>query len=96
MIRYKSGAEAVEALKTNKVDMVIIDNEPAKSFVAANENAIKILDGANEYAVEDYAICVAKENTELLEKINAALAELKADGTIEKIVSKYINDGSAN
>ncbi len=91
--RYKTGADAVEALKSNKVDMVIIDNEPAKSFVAANDG-IKILEGENEYAIEDYAICVAKGNTELLEKINNALEELKEDGTIDGIVSKYINDGS--
>jgi polar amino acid transport system substrate-binding protein len=89
VVRYKTGAEAVEALKTDKVDMVIIDNEPAKSFVAANEG-IHILEGDNEYAIEDYAICVAKENTELLEKINQALKELKEDGTIDKIVNKYI------
>ena len=93
VIRYKTGAEAVEALKTNKVDMVIIDNEPAKSFVAANVDAVHILDGDNEYAIEDYAICVAKNNTELLEKINKALNELKADGTIDAIVAKYINSG---
>ena len=83
-------AEAVEALKTGKVDMVIIDNEPAKSFVDANEG-IHILEGDNEYAIEDYAICVAKENTELLEKINAALKELQDDGTVQAIVDKYIN-----
>ena len=96
IVRFKTGAEAVEALKTNKVDMVIIDNEPAKSFVAANVGKIHILGGDNEYAVEDYAICVAKGNTELLEKINQALKELKEDGTIDKIVAKYINDGSSN
>ena len=95
VVRYKTGAEAVEALKTDKVDMVIIDNEPAKSFVAANEGKIHILAGENEYAIEDYAICVAKENTELLEKINQALKELKEDGTIDKIVDKYINDGAS-
>ena len=78
VVRYKTGAEAVEALKTDKVDMVIIDNEPAKSFVAANDG-IHILEGDNEYAIEDYAICVAKDNKELLDKINTALAELKAD-----------------
>ena len=89
VVRYKTGADAVEALKTDKVNMVIIDNEPAKSFVAANEG-IHILEGDNEYAVEDYAICIAKENTELLDKINKALDELKKDGTIDKIVSKYI------
>lgn len=87
--RYKTGADAVQALKSNpsKVTAVIIDNEPAKSFVAANDG-LKILDG--EYANEDYAICVAKENTELLESINKALAELQADGTIDRIIAKYI------
>jgi polar amino acid transport system substrate-binding protein len=89
VVRFKTGAEAVEALKTGKVDMVIIDNEPAKSFVDANEG-IHILEGDNEYAVEDYAICVAKENTELLEKINGALKELQEDGTVKAIVDKYI------
>ena len=90
VVRFKTGAEAVEALKTGKVDMVIIDNEPAKSFVDANEG-IHILEGDNEYAVEDYAICVSKENTELLEKIDAALKELQDDGTVQAIVDKYIN-----
>lgn len=96
VIRYKTGADAVEALKTDKVDMVIIDNEPAKSFVAANEGKIHILEGDNEYAIEDYAICLAKKNTELLEKINAALKELKEDGTVDRIIAKYINDGDSN
>ena len=92
VVRYKTGAEAVEALKTNKVDMVIIDNEPAKSFVAANDG-IHILEGDNEYAIEDYAICVSKDNKELLDKINQALKELKEDGTIDEIVNRYINSG---
>ena len=96
VVRYKTGAEAIEALKNGKVDCVIIDNEPAKSFVAANEG-IHILEGDNEYAIEDYAICVDKGNTELLEKINKALDELKADGTIDGIINKYIpKDGGAN
>ena len=89
VVRYKTGADAVAALKTGNVDCVIIDNEPAKSFVAANEG-IHILEGDNEYAVEDYAICVKKGNSELLNKINGALAELKADGTIDTIIEKYI------
>ena len=89
VIRYKTGAEAVAALKSNKVDCVIIDNEPAKSFVAAN-TGIHILAGDNEYAIEDYAICVAKDNNELLDKINAALKELQDDGTVQAIVDKYI------
>ena len=85
--QYANGALAVEALKNDQVDCVIIDNEPAKAFVAANEG-LKILD--TEYVTEDYAIAVAKENEELLDNINKAMAELKADGTIDKIVSKYI------
>lgn len=89
VVRYKTGAEAVAALKSDKIDCVIIDNEPAKSFVAANEG-IHILEGDNEYAIEDYAICVDKGNKELLDKINKALDELKADGTIDKIIEKYI------
>ncbi len=88
VIRYKTGADAVQALITGKVTAVIIDNEPAKSYVAANEG-LKILEG--EYTVEDYAICVAKENTELLNAINNALAELEADGTIDAIIAEYIS-----
>ena len=87
VVRYKTGADAVQALKTGKVDAVIIDNEPAKSFVAANEG-LKILDA--EWAVEDYAIAIAKGNTELLAAVNNALAELEADGTIASIIAKYI------
>lgn len=84
---YKTGNDAVQALVSDKVDAVIIDNEPAKSYVESNPG-LKILDTA--YTEEDYAICVAKENTELLDQINAALAELTADGTIEQIITKYI------
>ena len=82
------GADAVQALIAGKVDCVIIDNEPAEAFVKANEG-LKILDTA--YAKEDYAICFAKDNTELKDKVNAALKELIADGTVKKIVDKYIN-----
>lgn len=85
--QYTTGAEAIAALVAGKIDCVVIDNEPAKSFVAANKG-LKVLD--TEYAVEDYAICLAKDNTELLEDVNKALAELKADGTIDKIIAKYI------
>ena len=93
VVKYKSGAEAVLALKTGKVDAVIIDNEPAKNYVAANEG-LKILD--TEFTNEDYAICVAKGNDELLADINKALEEMKADGTLQQIIEKYIpSDGNA-
>ena len=91
VVNFNKGADAVQALVTDKVDCVIIDNEPAKSFVEANPG-LKILD--TEYAVEDYAICVAKDNDELLDKINDALAKLKEDGTLDEIINKYIpSDG---
>ena len=88
VIKYNTGNDAVQALVTGKVDAVVIDNEPAKSYVAANEG-LTILETA--YKTEDYAICVAKENTALLENINAALAELTADGSIDAIIAKYIS-----
>ena len=87
VIRYKTGNDAVQALVNGKVDAVIIDNEPAKSFVAANEG-LTILDGA--WVEEEYAIAIAKDNTELLDKVNTALEELIADGTVQSIIDKYI------
>ena len=83
---YKTGTDAVLALTSGKVDCVVIDNEPAKNFVAANEG-LKILE--TEYVVEDYAIALAKDS-ELTETINAALEELIADGTVQSIIDKYI------
>lgn len=85
--RYNKGTDAVMALLSGKVDCVVIDNEPAKAFVAANEG-LKILDTA--YAEEEYAICIAKDNEELLEKVDTALGELIDDGTVQSIVDKYI------
>lgn len=87
VVRYKTGPDAVSALIKGDIDVVIIDNEPAKSFVASNEG-IKILD--TEYAYENYAIAIAKENEQLLADINKALAELTESGDIQKIIAKYI------
>ncbi|MBQ3553079.1 MAG: basic amino acid ABC transporter substrate-binding protein [Clostridia bacterium] len=85
--RYDNGALAVQALANGQVDCVVIDNEPAKAFVAANEG-LKILE--TEFAIEDYAAAIAKENTELLESFNKALSELKAEGKLDEIIGKYI------
>lgn len=84
---YPDGLTAVQALNNGQVDCVVIDNAPAQEFVAANPG-LKILD--TEYANEDYAIGVAKGNTQLLDALNTAIAELKADGTIQAILDKYI------
>ena len=84
---YDNGASAVQALINGQVDCVVIDSAPAEAFVAANAG-LTILD--TEYANEDYAIGMAKDNTALQEALNKALAELKADGTIQSIIDKYI------
>ena len=91
--RYSKGADAINALKQGKVDCVIIDNEPAKVFVSKNDD-LQIM--SNPFADEDYAMAVKKGNTELLDKINGALKELKEDGTIEKILNNYIGDDTGN
>jgi len=88
--RYRRGTDAVQSLITGRVDCVIIDNEPAKAFVAANPG-LKILE--TEFAVEDYAIAIRRGNTELKEAIDKALSELIADGTVQRIVDKYISAG---
>ena len=87
--RYNKGADAVQALKQGKIDCVIIDEQPAKAFVEKNDD-LKILDDV--FADEEYAICIAKDNDELTQQFNQAIAELKADGTIDSIISNYIGD----
>lgn len=84
---YPNGNDAVMALLSGKVDCVIIDNEPAKAYVAANQS-LKVLE--TQYAVEDYAACIAKGNEAFLAQFDAALEELIADGTVKAIIEKYI------
>ncbi len=85
--QFANGNEAVMALNGGAVDCVIIDNQPAKALVEANEGLV-ILE--TSYADEEYAICVAKENEELLASLNTAIEELIADGTVDAIIAKYI------
>ena len=87
VIGYDNGATAVQELLNGTIDAVIIDNEPAKAYVAANEG-LTILDGA--WVEEDYCAAVDEGNTVLLDAINAALTELIDDGTVQTIIDKYI------
>ena len=87
VVAYDNGLAAVQALNNGQVDAVVIDNAPAKEYVAANPG-LKVLE--TSYAEEDYAIGMNKDNTALVEAVNAALEELKADGTLQSIVDKYI------
>ena len=85
--RFPKGADAILALTRGKIDAVIIDNQPALNFVESNEG-LRILD--TDYVEEEYAACISKDNEALLEAVNGALEELKADGTIQSILDKYI------
>lgn len=87
--RYNKGTDAVQALKQGKIDCVIIDSEPAKAFVDKNDD-LQILE--EPFEEEEYAICVSKDKADLKAEMNAALAELKSDGTLDSIVSNYIGD----
>ena len=87
VIAYTNGATAIQALLAGKVNAVVIDSQPAKEFVAANDG-LKILE--TEFVSEDYAIGVSKDNPELLEAVNNALKELIEDGTVQEILDKYI------
>lgn len=87
--RYNKGTEAVMALNAGQLDCVVIDSEPAKKFVEANEG-LKILE--DSFDSEEYAICVKKGNTDLLDKMNEAIAELKEEGTLDDIIANYIGD----
>lgn len=84
---FPSGANAVQALLTGKIDAVVIDKQPAEAYVAQNEG-LKILD--TEYVAENYAIGVSKDNTALRDAVNNALKELIDDGTVQAILDQYI------
>ena len=87
VLKFKTGPDAVAALAAGKIDCVVLDNNPAKAYIETYDNLI-LLD--SDYAVEDYAIAIALDNAELKEKIDAALNELIADGTVAEIILKYI------
>lgn len=89
MERYKKGTDAVQSLKQGKIDCVVIDSQPAQEFVEKNSD-LRILE--TEYAEEEYAIAISKENAERKEQINAALKELREEGVLDQIVANYIGD----
>ena len=86
--RYSKGNDAIQALIQGKIDCVIIDEEPAKAFVAENEGKLTILE--TPFEIEDYAIAIKKGNTELLNAVNGALDQLEQDGTLQSIIDNYI------
>ena len=87
--RYSKGSEAIQALMAGQIDCVIIDQQPAEAFVEKNDD-LKIL--SDTFDPEEYAICIAKGNSDLTDKFNSAIEELQKDGTIDSITSNYIGD----
>lgn len=90
---FNKGADAIQALKQGKLDCVVIDKLPAEAFVELNSD-LSILD--EEFTDEDYAIGIAKGNGELLDKVNGALAELRENGIMQKIIDNYIGDNKGS
>ncbi len=85
---FKKGTDAVLELVNGKADVVVIDSATAGKYVADNEG-LKIVEDAEAFASEEYAIAVAKENTELLAKINASVEKLLAEGKVAELADKY-------
>ena len=86
--KFNKGYEAVLSLSQGKIDAVVIDDQPAKEFIK-EINGLQILE--SEYVSEDYAM-VFKKGSNLVEKFNKAIKELKEDGTFDAIIAKYINN----
>ena len=86
IITHKKILSAVEAVKTNKADCIILDQLPAEEIIKKNSN-LKILDGI--LFQDKYGMIVKKGNTELLTQINEILEDMEKDGTIEELVLKH-------
>ena len=89
--RYNKGNDAILALKQGKIDAVVIDVQPAQSFVKTNSE-LMILN--EEFVTEDYAMCISKNKPELKASINEALNVIKANGTLDKIIDNYIGENA--
>lgn len=84
--RYNKGNDAILALKQGKIDAVVIDVQPAQSFVKTNSE-LMILN--EEFVTEDYAMCISKNKPELKASINEALNVIKANGTLVMATNAY-------
>ena len=90
---YNKAVDAVNDLNNGRVDCVIIDKNPAEVFGAQFSDKVDVLPGTDfDFEPEFYAIALPKGNTELADKINGALKELKEDGTFDSLVKKYIEE----
>lgn len=86
--QYEKYGDALAALLAGKNDCMVLDTGVADAFAAANDLVVVGTFGEATDS-ENYGIAIAKENTELLEKVNGALAEMKEDGFIDELTAKY-------
>ena len=90
--QYNKGVDAVNDLLNGRVECVIIDKNPALVFASEYDGIVALAGDQFDFGVEQYAIALPKGDTELAEKINTALKELKEDGTYDKLVKQYIEN----
>ena len=86
--QYEKYGDALAGLLGGKNDCMVLDTGVADAFAAANDLVVVGTFGEATDS-ENYGIAIAKENTELLEKVNGALAEMKEDGFIDELTAKY-------
>lgn len=93
-VAFKKGTEAVMELTNGKCDVVVIDSATAQKYLNDNEG-LKIVEDPSAFESEEYAIAVQKGNTELLDKLNQAIEKMLADGTINELAVKYMEETAA-
>ena len=87
-ISFKKGPDAIMELVNGKADVVVIDSATAVKYVSDNEG-LKVVEDLEAFASEEYGIAVAKENTELLEKLNTSIQKMLDEGKIDEWNAKY-------
>lgn len=86
--RFNAAYAGIMALQADKVEAVVLDSEPAKNYVKQNPGLVLAEADAEQ---EEYAIALRKNDKALLEKVEKALAEIKANGTYDALIKKYFN-----
>lgn len=89
ILEYDSISDAVQALKSKKVDYVMTVYSTAKNYEKSNDE-LYVLDDIR--VDEDIAIAVKKGNTELRDKLDALVGKYKSDGTMDKILANWFGE----
>ena len=87
-VQYNSAPSSIMALTGGKIDAMILDSAPAQSYIAKNKG-LKIIELDSE--IEKYAIAAGKNNKDLIQEVNKALAEIKTEGIYDELIIKHFN-----